>query len=630
MRRSSRIKSQIDYNLYNSTGNKVKKVDINQLPSLFETIALNDNKMDNLIIEIETISDDINDFLEENFIYEGMVVDEMDSVIERINELRTMFRRKHKELKPICEEYDTTYGNDFNEQLNKIKEFILKCNEIRHKSRVQDHVKLQVLQENEYKQVKFILQDVSRCMDEVEREVKINVQELEDDEITRRKQDFSDVTKKVYNLSKRIPDIIGKLSENDVDDITKRYEVIISLSAKYEQDLKKMILEREIEKESLFKERKLNIKLGKFKGYDSAQDIYSFKDDFEKLYSKTTPKRLMCDLLRNNHLDDPALSLVKSIESIDEAWSRLKQAYGEPKVMLNRKIMEIRKLDMMWKTKDSQKIADILAKIISLIKDMMKLCQKHNIEATLYHGNVLEQIYKLMGDSRVTRWLSISCDKDLDEKENWVKLVEFLEKELKIHQTKSLVMKKDEKINDNTTKRSPYHNKSSPVFTTYQNLKCAICNADGHVATSGPYGTKVIQYFTCKHFVEMTPKQRYDELHKKNLCYQCLLPHAKLEGKHKEGKCQRDFSCKHSSHSNSIVKKHVLVCSEHSSEEENKQLFQKYKERFILKQYAVPSFSKNIQLSFYTSHHSSLNTNNHSTSEQIKQMMAFICYKQLK
>ena len=42
----------------------------------------------------------------------------------------------------------------------------------------------------------------------------------------------------------------------------------------------------------------------------------------------------MCDLLKNNHLDEPALSLVKAFECIDELWDRLKNGYGEPKFIL--------------------------------------------------------------------------------------------------------------------------------------------------------------------------------------------------------------------------------------------------------------------------------------------------------
>ena len=41
-------------------------------------------------------------------------------------------------------------------------------------------------------------------------------------------------------------------------------------------------------------------------------DIFTFQSTFEKLYEKRTPKTMLPDLLINNYLEDPALSLVKS------------------------------------------------------------------------------------------------------------------------------------------------------------------------------------------------------------------------------------------------------------------------------------------------------------------------------
>jgi len=84
-------------------------------------------------------------------------------------------------------------------------------------------------------------------------------------------------------------------------------------------------------------ESSLKIKLSKLKGYSSSTDIYSFQNDFEKLHLRTTPKYLLRDLLRNNFLDEPALSLVKGIVDIDSIWERLKLAYGDPRTMLNKK-----------------------------------------------------------------------------------------------------------------------------------------------------------------------------------------------------------------------------------------------------------------------------------------------------
>ena len=42
-------------------------------------------------------------------------------------------------------------------------------------------------------------------------------------------------------------------------------------------------------------------------------------------------------MLKYNYLNkDPALALVKCLDSIDEMWLRLKKAYGDPKTLLHR------------------------------------------------------------------------------------------------------------------------------------------------------------------------------------------------------------------------------------------------------------------------------------------------------
>ena len=98
----------------------------------------------------------------------------------------------------------------------------------------------------------------------------------------------------------------------------------------------------------------------------------------------------------------------------------------------------------------------------------------------------------------------------------------------------------------------------------------------------------------------MTPNERFVELRKKGFCFQCLLPGASL--KHKDGKCQTDFVCKHAFHNRYPIKKHVLVCEDHKDTQENVDLLEEYKSRCILKGKTadLPSFSKNIKLSFHS------------------------------
>ena len=100
----------------------------------------------------------------------------------------------------------------------------------------------------------------------------------------------------------------------------------------------------------------------------------------------------------------------------------------------------------------------------------------------------------------------------------------------------------------------------------------------------------------------MTPAQRFNKLRKKGLCMQCLYPGAKgYYGKHKEGKCQRDFVCTHIDHQKYPQKKHVLICDEYKMDEANKDVFQKHKRKCILRNkriHDLPTYAKEIKLAY--------------------------------
>eukprot|EP00794_Sanderia_malayensis_P011555 gene11555-12746_t len=133
----------------------------------------------------------------------------------------------------------------------------------------------------------------------------------------------------------------------------------------------------------------------------------------------------------------------------------------------------------------------------------------------------------------------------------------------------------------------------------FNSNSCFICGESDHVRTNGPGGIKLIQYFVCKKFVDMSPAERFELLKLKGLCFQCLFPGAEMRpGKHKEGHCQRDFACKHLSHDKYPRRKHVLVCEEHKELPENKSTLENYKTRCILRRFQaeLPSYSKDISL----------------------------------
>ena len=112
MRRSKRL----DCKLLNETGEKVEKQEvesnqIEEVSNLFRTISISKDlqslnikeslakqKADALVIDEATIGEDIDDYIDENNNAENVLsTEEVDEKIQRIEELRTAYRRKHIE-----------------------------------------------------------------------------------------------------------------------------------------------------------------------------------------------------------------------------------------------------------------------------------------------------------------------------------------------------------------------------------------------------------------------------------------------------------------------------------------------------------------------------------------------------
>ena len=151
----------------------------------------------------------------------------------------------------------------------------------------------------------------------------------------------------------------------------------------------------------------------------------------------------------------------------------------------------------------------------------MRLANKHNIKEKLYNGDGLERIYNLLGDVRLIWWLIKSSEIEVEREEQWKMLTEFLEKEAKVHQQRSLI----QQINVKATARKEDQIDSNKhrynlANDNFQKI-CSFCGEGDHVATAGPNHTKIIQYFSCKTFVEMTPRHRFAELQKKSFHFWC-------------------------------------------------------------------------------------------------------------
>ena len=124
--------------------------------------------------------------------------------------------------------------------------------------------------------------------------------------------------------------------------------------------------------------------------------------------------------------------------------------------MLKKKLFEISIFTVLWKIKISEKLMEDLSRIINLMKDIMALAVKHNTENQLYYSDNIQKIYQLLDENRVTKWLMKVSDEDLSDEEKWQKIIQFLEKELRIHQQRWLIRddtKSQNERNDKNNKR---------------------------------------------------------------------------------------------------------------------------------------------------------------------------------
>ena len=136
--------------------------------------------------------------------------------------------------------------------------------------------------------------------------------------------------------------------------------------------------------------------------------------------------------------------------------------------------------------KDAEKLIDAFQHVVNIMNDLTKLSIQHNIKNDLYHGDVLERIFKQLGDRWLTSWISDTCD-NLSKEDSWKSVIQFLEKEVNIMQQKRMFIGREdykEIPNDRVVKKAFIQhtgdNLSNPDYIF------PICGEAGHVDSMGP------------------------------------------------------------------------------------------------------------------------------------------------
>ena len=557
------------------------------------------------------LSKDIDDFIEEYPTDDCESAQEIDSWVSRIEDLRSLYRLRHSEYSKLVDNYDMSDQKiGYEKRIAEVKVYL---REAKDRRKLLKFEKSKGESDAQLKSCNFLIKEIDNVVSELSIEFDFRHKQFKDEQITTKKTAIPQIEKKMVGVANSIKELLthskdgGIQFETEVNRITAEYDQLCIMKSTYIQYIIEQAESRELSKKELFNAGKLNINLGKFSGYDFKTDIYTFQSEFIDA-NQLTPKRYHARKLKNNHLEGNALALVKNVEDIDEIWQRLKETFGDPKLLLKRKFTEVDSINDLSKIRNPEKVSNSLSKLINVIRDLLKLAADHDIEDKLYHGDGLDRIYQLMGDERLTKWLTHISDKNLSIKRTWTSLVAFLESDMRIQHQKILIHKKRDEKSDKDGKSSPH---SSHFTNSSSTPKCHLCDGEDHVATRGPKGSKLVQYFACKKFVEINPHDRFILIKNKGFCKQCLFPGAGQEkGKHKEGKCQRDYACPDPSHEAHTVRKHVLICQEHRDSEQNKDLLKKYKERFIDRNTDLPAFSKELKLAFLASSYRSSNADN--------------------
>ena len=184
------------------------------------------------------------------------------------------------------------------------------------------------------------------------------------------------------------------------------------------------------------------------------------------------------------------MTLVDQIKDIDEIWKKLISSYGNARILLQNKIASLEKHNGIWKIQGEEKIFLALSSVVNVMSELTAMAKRFKLEEELYYGGCLEKILSLLGNQREKKFVS-KCEKsDATKPEEWLRLSDFLQKEL-IMRERLVLLEKSKKclgIEMKGASGSGLKNnasKSSHVGTVGKGgAKCHIC--DGSITKWSP------------------------------------------------------------------------------------------------------------------------------------------------
>ena len=78
----------------------------------------------------------------------------------------------------------------------------------------------------------------------------------------------------------------------------------------------------------------ISIEIPKFTGYDCKMDFFTFRTKYQKYIEPKIRKHQYADYLKSNYLDGAALNLVEKETDYEKIWTRLKESFGNTRLLL--------------------------------------------------------------------------------------------------------------------------------------------------------------------------------------------------------------------------------------------------------------------------------------------------------
>lgn len=329
--------------------------------------------------------------------------------------------------------------------------------------------------------------------------------------------------------------------------------------------------------------------------YTDKIDYFSFREEFEEY---CTAKNLSLSeqlrILTRTCLQGAARTLCLHLDNVENVWKTLEQSYGNPDVLLNMKVEEVRKLGNCKDSWSFAKKREWGINVQAKLKHLLELCVKFNIETDLYYSPIIAEVRNGLPAKDLDDFLDIMKKipgHGLElKKASFNKLLEYLQEfindgtfRMNLEGSITVTERSKSKSTEQSTQPKPvkkvYASSSQPSSDKqHQGRGSKPANKPANNATKPSdvncqnCNKSHTHLYYCEKFQECSVKDRYELTAKSRVCFRCLRMDSKVDfndrstwfEKHADD-CQTSFYCKQGNCGNRQKKAqyHFTMCEWH-------------------------------------------------------------------